>query len=140
MSWYIEKKTGQLIDWNLRQYDDETIEASKVLGDYEKSNAWQINPATDKGHPAVFPTELALRIIQFYSFKGDLIFDPFAGSGTVGRVAIDHERYFFLCEKEPEYVEYMKQTWGMPLFYDSKFKVLSLIDLKKSLTERCQKP
>ena len=134
------KKTHRLIDWNLRQYNDETIEASKVLGDYEKSNAWQINPATDKGHPAVFPTELASRIIQFYSFKGDLIFDPFAGSGTVGRVAIDHERCFFLCEKEPEYVEYMKQTWGMPLFYDSKFKVLSLTDLKNDLTEGCQKP
>lgn len=133
------KKTGKLIDWNLQQYDDETIEASKVLGDYEKSNAWQINPATDKGHPAVFPTELASRIIQFYSFEGDLIFDPFAGSGTVGRVAIDHERYFFLCEKEPEYVEYMKQTWGMPLFDDSKFNVLSLPDLKSNLTERGQK-
>ena len=76
------KKTDKLIDWNLRQYDDEIIEASKVRGEYEKSNAWQINPAADKGHPAVFPTELASRVIQFYSFsfKGDLIFDPFAGS------------------------------------------------------------
>ena len=46
----------------------ETIKASKVLGDYEKSNAWQINPATDKGHPAVFPTELASRIIQILFF------------------------------------------------------------------------
>lgn len=133
------KKTGKLIDWNLQQYDDETIEASKVLGDYEKSNAWHINPATDKGHPAVFPTELASRVIEFYSFKGDLVFDPFGGSGTVGRVAIDHERYFFLCEKEPEYVEYMKQTWGEDLFSDSKFKVLSLTDLKNSLAERGQK-
>ena len=134
------KKTNRLIDWNLRQYDNETVEASKVLGEYEKSNAWKINPATDKGHPAVFPTELATRVIQFYSFKGDLIFDPFAGSGTVGRVAIDHDRYFLLCEKEPEYVEYMKQTCGTSLLYSSKFKVLSLTDLQNNIPERGQKP
>ena len=133
------KKTGQLIDWNLRQYDDETVEASKVLGDYEKSNAWQINPAADKGHPAVFPTELASRVIQFYSFKGDLIFDPFAGSGTVGRVAIDHERYFFLCEKEPEYIGYMKKTWGTSLLCKPKLTVLSLTDLKNNIAKKEQK-
>ena len=133
------KKTDKLIDWNLRQYDDETVEASKVLGEYEKSNAWRINPVTDKGHPAVFPTELASRVIQFYSFKGDLIFDPFGGSGTVGRVAIEQDRYFLLCEKEPEYVEHVKKTWGTSLFYTSKFKVLSLTDLKNNLTERCRK-
>ena len=127
------KKTDKLIDWNLRQYDDETVEASKVLGEYDKSNAWHINPATDKGHPAVFPTELASRVIQFYSFKGDLIFDPFGGSGTVGRVAIDHDRYFLLCEKEPEYVEYVKQAWGTSLLYSSKFKVLSLTDLQNNV-------
>ena len=133
------KKTDKLIDWNLRQYDDETIEASKVLGDYEKSNVWQINPATDKGHPAVFPTELASRVIQFYSFKGDLIFDPFGGSGTVGRVAMDHDRYFLLCEKEPKYVEYVKQTWGVSMLCDHELKIFSLTDLKKNVTERYQK-
>lgn len=131
------KKTGKLIDWNLRQYDDETVEASKVLGEYEKSNAWQINPATDKGHPAVFPTELASRVIQFYSFKGDLIFDPFSGSGTVGSTAINHDRYFLLCEKEPKYVEHMKKTWEASLLYSSKLKVLSLTDLKNNIAERC---
>ena len=131
------KKTSKLIDWNLRQYDDETVEASKVQGEYEKSNAWQINPATDKGHPAVFPTELASRVIQFYSFKGDLIFDPFGGSGTVGRVAMEKERYFLLCEKEPKYVEYVKKTWDASLLYSSEFKVLSLTDFKKNVTERC---
>lgn len=132
------KKTSKLIDWNLRQYDDEIVEASKVQGEYEKSNAWQINPATDKGHPAVFPTELASRVIQFYSFKGDLIFDPFGGSGTVGRVALDQNRYFLLCEKEPKYVEYVKKTWDASLLYSSEFKVLSLTDFKKNITERCQ--
>ena len=133
------KKTDKLIDWNLRQYDDDIVEASKVRGNYDKSNAWHINPATDKGHPAVFPTELASRIIQFYSFKGDLVFDPFGGSGTVGRVAVDHKRHFFLCEKELEYVEYMKQSWCSSLYYESNLKILSLTGLKHSVAERHQK-
>lgn len=133
------KKTSKLIDWNLREYDDDTIEASKVRGAYEKTNAWEISPVTDKGHPAVFPTELASRVIQFYSFIGDLVFDPFSGSGTVGRAAVAHNRYFFLCEKEHEYVEYMKQTWRTSTFHNSKLKVLSLTELKNKVPERCQK-
>ena len=54
------KKTDKLIDWNIRQYDDETVAASRVMDDYEKTNLWHINPATDKVHPVVFPSELAI--------------------------------------------------------------------------------
>ena len=132
------KKTDKLIDWNIRQYDDETVEASKVMGEYEKTNLWHINPATDKVHPAVFPAELAARIVQFYSFKGDLVFDPFGGSGTVGHVALTHERYFLLCEKEVEYVERAKQLLDVALFTDAKPRMLSLTELKSELAERSQ--
>ena len=48
------KKTDKLIDWNMRQYNAETIESSKIVGDYEKTNVWHINPSADKVHPAVF--------------------------------------------------------------------------------------
>lgn len=130
------KKTDKLIDWNIRQYDDETVEASKVMGEYEKTNLWHINPATDKVHPAVFPAELATRVVQFYSFKGDLVFDPFAGSGTVGHVALTHERHFLLCEKEAEYVKRSKQLLDVALFAHAKPRVLSLTDLKSELEER----
>ncbi len=110
------KKTDKLLDWNMRQYDAETIEASRILGDYDKTNVWQINPSADKVHPAVFPVELAVRVIQFYSFKGDLVFDPFGGSGTVGQAAMALERYFLLCEKEAEYVERAMQRLDASLF------------------------
>ena len=45
---------------------------------------WRINPesATKIGHPAPFPLELPSRLINLYSYKGDLILDPFMGSGT----------------------------------------------------------
>lgn len=130
------KKTDKLIDWNIRQYDEDIIEASKVAGDYEKTNLWHINPTTDKVHPAVFPTELATRVVRFYSFKRDLIFDPFGGSGTVGDVALTHERYFLLCEKEAEYVERAEQRLDVALFTCAKPRVLSLTDLKSELEKK----
>ena len=133
------KKTDKLIDWNLRQYGDETVNSSKVIGEYEKTNVWQINPATNKGHPAVFPSELAARVIQYYSFKGDLVFDPFSGSGTVGHVAMLHERYFFLCEKEAQYVEHAKQMLDSSLFSGINLQLLSLTELKSAILEKTQK-
>jgi DNA modification methylase len=99
------KRTDKLIDWNMKQYPDEVVNQSKINGDYERTNVWEIAPANDKVHPAIFPKELAARVIQFYSFKGDLVFDPFAGIGTVGQAALMLERHFFLVEQEKEYVE-----------------------------------
>ena len=102
------KQTDRLIDWNIRQYDAETVEASKVADGFETTNVWQICPKSDKIHSAIFPPDLCKRVVEYYSFKGDLVFDPFAGSGTLGRVAKSLGRKFFLTEKEPKYFEYMK--------------------------------
>ena len=104
------KKTDRLIDWNIRQYDNKTVEDSKINGDFESGNVWRIDPVFDKTHSAVFPLELCNKIIKFYSYKGDLVFDPFAGSGTLGKAAINLERYFFLTEKENKYFERIKEN------------------------------
>lgn len=103
------KKTDKLIDWNLKQYSWDIIKASKVQEKYETSNVWKIDPAFDKVHSAVFPLELCNRVIKFYSFIEDLIFDPFAGSGTLGKAAINLNRYFFLAEKELKYINRIKE-------------------------------
>lgn len=103
------KKTDKLIDWNIKQYNWDTVKKSKVTGDYEITNVWRIDPTFDKIHSAVFPLELCNRVIKFYSFVGDLIFDPFAGSGTLGRAAINLNRYFFLTEKEKKYINRIKE-------------------------------
>ncbi len=97
------KKTEKLIDWNIRQYDWNIVKKSKVMEEYETSNVWKIDPTFNKVHTAVFPLELCNRVIKFYSFKGDLVFDPFAGSGTLGRAAKNLERLFFLTEKDIKY-------------------------------------
>ena len=81
----------------------------KVADGYETSNIWRIDPTHDKIHSAVFPVALCDRVVKYYSFKGDLVFDPFAGSGTFGRVARNLGRFFFLTEKKAEYFDYMKK-------------------------------
>ena len=103
------KKTDKLIDWNIKQYTDEVVEASRVRGDYETSNIWSIDPCFDKTHSAVFPLELCRRVIQFYSYQGDLVFDPFAGSGTLGEAALGLGRHFFLTEKDPIYFQHIQE-------------------------------
>jgi len=55
------------------------------------------------GHPAPFPIELAERLIRLYSFAGDVVLDPFAGSGSVAAAAIRTGRNSVAVEIEPQY-------------------------------------
>ena len=128
------KQTEKLIDWNIHQYDLETINNSKVKDGFETTNVWQICPKSDKIHSAIFPVELCQRVVEYYSFKGDLIFDPFGGSGTLGRTAKSLGRRFFLTEKEPKYFEYMKTFQPKSnLFEKEATKFLSLEQFKNSI-------
>ena len=124
------KKTDKLLDWNIHQYDEEIVNESKV-DTFETSNVWQICPKYDKIHPAVFPVELCQRVIEYYSYINDLIFDPFAGSGTVGKVAKFLNRYFILAEKDEKYFNYMKSFQRELAFNDEKnTKFFSLDEFK----------
>ncbi|MCC7224280.1 MAG: HEAT repeat domain-containing protein [Chitinophagales bacterium] len=122
------KQTEKLLDWNIRSYEENVVNESKVADGYETTNVWRIDPCFDKIHSAVFPVELCKRVIQYYSYKGDLVFDPFGGSGTVGRTAKSLGRYFFLTEKEPTYFKYMKSKASSKGFFndiETKFLTLS---------------
>lgn len=118
------KKTRDLIDWNLKQYDFETIKESKVDDGFESTNVWNIDPTFDKTHSAVFPKKLCENVIKYYSFKNDLVFDPFGGSGTFAEVAIKEGRNYFLTELNTDYFERIKQKL-------SKFEIA-----KKYLTKK----
>ncbi len=128
------KQTDKLLDWNIHQYDMQTVENSKVKDGFETTNVWKICPKSDKIHSAIFPVELCQRVVEYYSFKGDLVFDPFGGSGTLGRTAKSLGRKFFLTEKEPKYFEYM-QTFQAKnnLFEKDATKFLSLEQFKNSI-------
>jgi DNA modification methylase len=119
------KKTDKLIDWNIRQYSWDKVKKSKVQDKYETTNVWHIDPTFDKVHSAVFPIELCNRVIKYYSFVDDLIFDPFAGSGTLGRAAASLNRNFFLIEKEAKYVNRMKED-----LFNQKNNQPNFIDIK----------
>lgn len=100
------KHTDKLIDWNIRSYPNKRIvEQSKIKGSYDITNLWKITPTWDKVHPAVFPLELAERVIKYYSFKTDVVLDPFAGVGTTGKAAVKEGRRFVLIEIEKKYIE-----------------------------------
>jgi DNA modification methylase len=115
------KKTHKLIDWNIRQYDYKTVQESKVLGEIDQINTWNIDPTFDKTHTAVFPMELCFRVIKYYSFKNDLVFDPFGGSGTFGKSAQSLDRFFFTTEISDKYFERIKENIGQNVLFNSAF-------------------
>lgn len=125
------KKTDRLIDWNIKQYDKEIVEKSKINGDYASSNLWKIDPTFDKTHSAVFPLELCNKVIKFYSFMGDLVFDPFAGSGTFGKSTLNLNRYFFLTEKEEGYIKRIKENISQSTIFSKNEYKPRFLNLKK---------
>lgn len=105
------KRTDVLIDWHIRNHPKrELVSDSKIGDDYERTNIWRIQPATNSKHPAAFPLELAQKVIKYYSFKGDVVLDPFAGSGTVGAAASSLNRRFVLFEINQDYINIMKES------------------------------
>lgn len=66
---------------------------------------WQVKPESARkvGHPAPFPVELARRVIKLYSYAGDVVLDPFAGSGTTCLAAKLHDRHYVGFDISPEY-------------------------------------
>lgn len=109
------KKTDKLIDWLIRKHpNQEDVKASKIQDGYEVTNLWRITPAHSKIHPAIFPLELASKVIQYYSFRNDVVLDPFGGIGTTGKAASMLGRRFAIVERDEKYISEIKrniETW-----------------------------
>jgi len=100
------KKTDKLIDWNIRHHpDQEAVKQSRIEDGYEVTNLWYEKPSHHPRHPATFPVQIIDKLIKYYSFKGDIVLDPFAGIGTVARAAINNGRLFYLIDIEPDYCQ-----------------------------------
>jgi modification methylase len=86
--------------------DKENTISKEQFMEWTKS-VWTMNPESAKkvGHPAPFPIELPYRLIQLYTFKGDIILDPFMGSGTTAIAALKAERKYIGYDNDPEYVK-----------------------------------
>jgi site-specific DNA-methyltransferase (adenine-specific) len=74
-------------------------------------SVWSFPPVSAKqvGHPAPFPEELPYRLIQLYSFRGDIVLDPFCGSGTTCLAARKSGRHYVGYELNPDYVDLARQ-------------------------------
>ncbi len=73
----------------------------------DTKDVWEIAPesATRVGHPAPFPVALPGRLIELYTYYGDLVLDPYMGSGTTAVAAVRTQRNFIGCETDPDYVD-----------------------------------
>lgn len=88
-----------------RKKGTDTIRKEDFL-DWTKS-IWKMNTESAKRvkHPAPFPEELPHRLINLYSFEGDIILDPFMGSGTTAVAALKNKRRFVGYDISEEYVK-----------------------------------
>jgi len=83
---------------------EDTISREEFL-EYTKS-IWRFATVSARrvGHPAPFPTELPRRLIQLYTFAGEIVLDPFLGSGSTALAALETRRHFVGYDISEEYV------------------------------------
>lgn len=78
---------------------DEFLEFTRSVWEFPAESARKI------GHPAPFPEELPYRLIQLYTFDGEVVLDPFCGSGTTCLAAMNSNRRYVGYEIVEEYVK-----------------------------------
>jgi DNA modification methylase len=85
-------------------HKENTISNEEFLEFTKSIWTFPAEPASKVGHPAPFPIELPYRLIQLYSFKGDIVLDPFMGSGQTALAAIKASRHYVGYEINSDYV------------------------------------
>jgi site-specific DNA-methyltransferase (adenine-specific) len=78
---------------------DEFLEYTKSVWTFPAVSARSV------GHPAPFPVELPLRLIHLYTYEGEVVLDPFMGSGQTAIAAIQAGRKYIGYEIEASYVQ-----------------------------------
>jgi modification methylase len=86
---------------------DEFLETTKSVWTFPAETARKV------GHPAPFPVELPRRLIQLYTFAGELVLDPFMGSGQTALAALRSGRHYVGYEIDPDYVKLAEERIGM---------------------------
>ncbi len=86
-----------------------TIPKNEFLEFTKSIWSFAAEPARKVGHPAPFPVELPYRLIQFYTFEGETVIDPFMGSGQAAIAAIKTNRHYVGYEIDENYVSLAKR-------------------------------
>jgi DNA modification methylase len=103
---YRREKTNGRIDTIATE---EFLQSTKSV--WFTQSVWKLAAESAKrvGHPAPFPVELPYRLIQLYTYSGEIILDPFMGSGQTAIAALEAERHFVGYETSEKYVRLAKR-------------------------------
>jgi site-specific DNA-methyltransferase (adenine-specific) len=100
---------------------EEFLELTKSVWTFQAESARKI------GHPAPFPVELPHRLIQLYTFKDEIVLDPFAGSGSACIAALKASRHYVAYDINKSYVKLAEtrikqyiESHSIPLFEKRK--------------------
>ncbi|RMD62968.1 site-specific DNA-methyltransferase, partial [Candidatus Parcubacteria bacterium] len=106
------------------------------------NSIWHIAPVPPNTipHPAPFPEEIPYRLIRLYSYVGDLVLDPFAGSGQTLKVAVHLKRRYVGYEVIPQYVALSKKRLHEPLHLREEQLVAVFEKVKMGETIASKKP
>ena len=91
---------------------ESTIKRDEFLAYTKSIWSFPTESARKVGHPAPFPVELPYRLIQLYTYRGDVVLDPFCGSGTTCVAALKTQRHFIGVDNSEEYVELARKRIG----------------------------
>ena len=100
----------EFVDWSRSVWQINGVDRKEVLTGIPR-NLWKFSTHSKKknrsqfDHPAVFPLTLPMRLILFYTNVGDIVLDPFMGSGTTALAAKLTRRRFIGYEISPEYCQ-----------------------------------
>lgn len=97
--------------------DDNRIDINGIFTREIANNVWHIAPVPPNylPHPCPFPEEIPYRLILLYSYKGDLVLDPFLGSGTTVKVAKALGRRYVGYDIQEKYIEIARRRLDEPL-------------------------
>jgi DNA modification methylase len=107
---FVFRKVGK------RDVPQDIKERSKIsLEDFRvfRDAIWPINGAASDKHTAAFPVEIPRRLTMMYSFVEDTVLDPFLGSGTTTKAALELGRHSIGIEITPAFFGYMKEKLGL---------------------------
>lgn len=88
-------------------------------------SVWELPVSDIKDHPAPYPEVIPFRLIKMYSYEGEVVLDPFLGSGTTVKVAKKLKRRSIGIEVSPEYLDVIKRSVGGAdfLYHDEQKKL-----------------
>jgi adenine specific DNA methylase Mod len=111
-------------------------------------SVWDIipinSPSGDEKHVAPYPEEIPKRLILLFTFKGDVVLDPFAGCGTTNKVAKELGRKSIAVELSAEYCELIKakvdavkfDRLELDIYHESKEQELQMAKDKMEKAKR----